>query len=214
MPGVLKLCLLDLFIKKLYNIIKTIYSARHKMSKSKKKKHSHAPQSTRLARSAPPLTLREKKKQLIRERIHSDTACARGMRAAGRTVAAIMIMRVALLIYEIAYYSAIGEKINIISCILLLPLIVLLLMAHDGNKPLIGIPAVSAVARLIYLFASVYPSIGEIRGAIVFVTVCAAVMAAQFILSVVMLYMPSVDIYCKEMQKINLELRSHIITKR
>lgn len=101
-----------------------------------------------------------------------------------------------------------------LSSILLLPLLVILFMAHDGNKPLVGICAVSAVARLIYLFASVYPSIGNRGGALVFITVYTAAMAAQFILSVVTLSMPTVDAYCKEMQKINFELRSHIITKR
>ncbi len=166
------------------------------------------------ASSAAPITVKDKKKELIRQRILSDGTKLRGMKALGIIVAAIILSRAALFIYELAYYISIGVKVNVFSNILLLPLLLILLMVKDGNRGLIGICSVSALVRLIYLFVSMYPALKSYGGAEAFVAVWAAVMAVQFILSVTALSMPSADLYSKEMQKINFEIRSLIMKSR
>ena len=190
------------------------------MAKNKKRKKFNSNNSHNKNKSfasgqrTSPITVKEKKKQLIRERIHSDPQKSRGMSALGIIAAAIIISRAALLIYEIAYFAYIGQKINVVSSLLFLPLLLILYVVHDGNRGLIGICAVSAVVRMIYLFVSVYPSLEGQGAYLVFVAVYAFIMAAQFIMSVTALSMPSTDIYSKEMQKINMELRAAIIGRR
>ncbi len=164
--------------------------------------------------AAAPVTVRDKKKELIKKRIFTDDVRSRGMKALGIIVSAIMLSRAALFIYELAYYLTAGESVNIISNILLLPLLLILYMVRDGNRGLIGICSASAVVRMIYLFTSMWPALKDFSGAAVFVALYAIVMAAQFIMSVIALSMPSTDAYCKEMQKINLEMRSLIMQNR
>ncbi len=165
-------------------------------------------------RSSAPVTVRDKKKELIRKRIFTDEIKSRGMSALGIIVTAIMLSRAALFIYELAYYLSLGKSVNIISSILLIPLLLILYMVRDGNRGLVSITAISSIVRIIYLFVSMYPDLRASGGALVFVAVYAAVMAVQFILSVVALSMPSADAYSKEMQKINMEMRTIIMQNR
>ncbi|MBR2466078.1 MAG: hypothetical protein IKB38_04000 [Clostridia bacterium] len=178
------------------------------MANNKKRKNYGSNNSSGTAR---PITVKEKKKQLIKERIHSDPVKSRGMRALGIIVSAILLSRIALFIYELAYYAYLGLSVGVISNLLLLPLLLILFMAHDGNRGLLAVSAVSAVVRIIYLFSSTYPALEGLSGSGVFVAAYAVIMAAQFIMSVTALSMPSTDAYSKEMQKINYELRSSLM---
>ena len=161
-----------------------------------------------------PLTVRERKKQLIRERVHKDAAKSSGMRYLGVFVTLIMLSRVGLFIYELAYYGAIGEKVRVIANLLLLPLLLLIYMAHDGNRGLLSITAISAIVRVFNLFLSVYPAIEGKNGAVAFASVYLGVMALQFIISVIALSMPAIALYCAEMRRINFELRMNIVGRR
>ncbi len=212
-----KTCVLDLFIKKVYNISITnkeyVKQRKLKMANNKKRKNygpnNHSGGTGRSA--SHPITVKEKKKQLIKERIHSDHAKSRGMRALGIIVSAILLSRAALFIYELAYYAYLGLSVGVVSNLLLLPLLLILFMAHDGNRGLLAVTAVSAVVRIIYLFSSVYPVLEGLSGSGVFIAVFTVIMAAQFIMSVTALSMPSADAYSKEMQKINYELRAGLM---
>lgn len=184
------------------------------MANNKKRKNYNSNNSSRTGggqSGARPITVKEKKKQLIKERIHSDPHKSRGMRALGIIASSILLSRAALFVYELAYFAYLGRSVGVISNLLLLPLLLILFMVHDGNRGLLSITAVSAVIRIIYLFSSIYPAIEGLRGVGVFVAVYAALMAAQFIASVTALSMPSTDAYSKEMQKINYELRSGLM---
>ncbi len=161
-----------------------------------------------------PITVREKKRQMIRERVLPDEEKRRGMRSLGLIVTVLLLLRAALFVYELVFYISNGVKVGVVSNLLLLPLILILFMVKDGNRGLIGICAVSAVVRMIVLFVSVYPSLEAIGGAVVFTAVYAVIMAVQFILSVVALSMPSTDAFAKEMQMINMEIRTLIMQNR
>ncbi len=158
------------------------------------------------------VTVKDKKRQLIRERIHPDDKKYAGMRALHIITLIILLSRLALFIYEMVFYSVNDLKIEVLSNILLLPLLIILFMVKDGNRGLIGICSVSAIVRMIYLFVSVYPDTEAAAGAAAFVAVYAVIMAVQFTASVLALSMPSADAYSKEMQKINMELRVLIMS--
>lgn len=183
------------------------------MAKNKKRRNFNTSTRQNSESRSAPVTLRDKKKELIKKRIHSDEKKSNGMRAAGIILAALMLTRVALFVYELIFSALAGLSINVISNLLLLPLLILVYMVHDGNRGLIGVCAASAIVRIIYLFTSVYPTLEGVSGGTAFLCVYLAVMALQFIMSTVVLSMPSIALYCEEMRKINYELRSHIVTK-
>lgn len=166
------------------------------------------------SRQTASVTVRERKKQLIRERIHKNEEKSRGMRSMGIIAATIMLSRAALFVYELAYFTATDAKINAVSNLLLLPLLLIVYMAHDGNRGLLGVTAISAATRVLFLFVSMYPEIEGKIGAPVFIGVYLTVMAAQFIMSVAAISMPKIGAYCEEMRKINTELRMNLMNGR
>lgn len=182
---------------------------------NKNRKYNPNNRNGRQTQSAPrSITVKDKKRELVRERVHSDPVKSKGMRALFLAVCAILLSRAALFVYELVYYSYSDIGIGVVSNLLLLPLLIILYMANDGNRGLLSVTAISAVVRIIYLFSSVYPEVEKFGGSTAFVAVYAAVMALQFIMSVLALSMPSTDAYSKEMQKINFELRNYILNSR
>ncbi len=187
------------------------------MAKNKKHKrynsnNSHRPQNQQALRRT--VTVRERKKELVRERIHKDVQKSRGMRAVGIILIAIMLSRLALFVFELVFFGIAGKEVSVVSNLLIIPLLLIVYMVHDGNRGLMSVTAISAVVRVIYLFAAVYPSLDGVCGGTAFVTAYLTVMALQFILSVVGLSMSNIKAYCDTMREVNLELRSNIINSR
>ena len=102
---------------------------------NKSRKYNSSNRSGRQNQStARPITVRDKKRELIRQRIHSDPVKSRGMRALFVVVCALLLARAALFVYELIYYSYFGIEISVVSNLLLLPLLIILYMVTYINN--------------------------------------------------------------------------------
>ena len=147
-----------------------------------------------------------KKRELIKEQVDSDPIAAKGMRISKISLMLLLLLRLILFVFEIIYFNASGLEIDVISNLLLIPMLLILYMIYDGNKGLAGVLAISAIVRAVYLFASVYPTLPEDTGAGIFVGLYLFVMAFQFVSIILMTaYSPCLQ-YFNKMQSINMEI--------
>ncbi len=136
------------------------------------------------------------------------------MKATLLIVVAIIIARLAFLLYELIYFSSADVKISVISELLILPLMLVLYMVYDGNKGLAAVLVISAVVRIIYHFASVYPSLpADTAGATVYTVIFIAVMAMQFILSLFLMNSKLCGRFFAVRLKVNMQIRSEMMKK-
>lgn len=150
--------------------------------------------------------VKHKKRDMIKERIDTDPMLARGMRVSKVALLLLLLLRVILFIVETVYFGASNLKVDVVSNLLLIPMLFILYMIYDGNKGLAGVLAIFAIVRVIYLFSAVYPTLPTDSGAGIFVGLYLFVMAFQFVAIILMTaYTPCVK-YFEKMQGINMEL--------
>lgn len=146
------------------------------------------------------------KRKLIIEQIDTDPVAKRGMAVSRTTLLGLVFLRLALFIFEVIYYSIANVSLNVISTLLLLPMLLIVYMVYDGNKGISSVLMVSAVVRALWLFASVYPTLPEGGGANVYIGIYLAVMAYQFAVTLLMTaYAPAIA-YFNKMQTINMQV--------
>lgn len=146
------------------------------------------------------------KRKLIIEQIDTDPVTKRGMAVSRTTLLGLVFLRLALFIFEVIYYSIANVSLNVISTLLLLPMLMIAYMVYDGNKGIASVLMISAVVRALWLFASVYPTLPEGGGANVYIGIYLAVMAYQFAVTLLMTaYGPCIT-YFSTMQTINMQV--------
>ena len=146
------------------------------------------------------------KRKLIIEQIDTDPVTKRGMAVSRTTLLGLVFLRLALFIFEVIYYSIANISLNVISTLLLLPMLMIVYMVYDGNKGISSVLMVSAVVRALWLFASVYPTLPEGGGANVYIGIYLVVMAYQFAVTLLMTaYGPCIT-YFSTMQVINMQV--------
>ena len=146
------------------------------------------------------------KRKLIIEQIDTDPVAKRGMAVSRTTLLGLVFLRLALFIFEVIYYSIANVSLNVISTLLLLPMLMIVYMVYDGNKGISSVLMVSAVVRALWLFASVYPTLPEGGGANVYIGIYLAAMAYQFAVTLLMTaYAPAIA-YFNKMQTINMQV--------
>ena len=146
------------------------------------------------------------KRKLIIEQIDTDPVAKRGMAVSRTTLLGLVFLRLALFIFEVIYYSIANVSLNVISTLLLLPMLMIVYMVYDGNKGISSVLMVSAVVRALWLFASVYPTLPEGGGANVYIGIYLTVMAYQFAVTLLMTaYAPAIA-YFNKMQTINMQV--------
>ena len=150
--------------------------------------------------------VKEKKRELIIERIDADSVASRGMRISRFAMLALLLLRLSLFIYELVYLPSVGLEVGVVSSLLLIPMLLILYMIYDGNKGLAGVLLISAVVRAVYLFASVYPTLPKDSAAGVYVGIYLFVMAFQFLSLVLVTAYAPCTLYFEKMQKINMDL--------
>ena len=157
--------------------------------------------------------VKSRKKQLIRDNINKDKKAERARAQVVWFVVAVILLRIALLVYKLVYFPSVEVTFGITSdVLLLLGGIILLYMVTDGNRGLLWVTAISSVVWCVWCFTSVYPAIAEKPGSVAYMAVFLFVMAVQFILSVIMAAIPFYDTYFDKMQKINLTIRAELIS--
>ena len=146
------------------------------------------------------------KRKLIIEQIDTDSIAKRGMAVSRTTLLGLVFLRLALFIFEVIYYSIANVSLNVISTLLLLPMLMIVYMVYDGNKGISSVLMVSAVVRALWLFASVYPTLPEGGGANIYIGIYLVVMAYQFAVTLLMTaYAPAIA-YFNKMQTINMQV--------
>ena len=156
--------------------------------------------------------VKKKKRDMMKERIDKDAAASRGMRMSRASLLLLLLFRLILFAFETVFFAASGLPFEVVSSLLLIPMLLILYMIYDGNKGLAGILMVSAVVRVIYLFSSVYPTLPDGVGADVYLGVYLFVMAFQFAAIILMTaYAPAVA-YFDKMQAINMEVGTMLRT--
>ena len=146
------------------------------------------------------------KRKLIIEQIDTDPVAKRGMAVSRTTLLGLVFLRLALFIFEVIYYSIANVSLNVISTLLLLPMLMIVYMVYDGNKGISSVLMVSAVVRALWLFASVYPTLPEGGGANIYIGIYLVVMSYQFAVTLLMTaYAPAIA-YFNKMQTINMQV--------
>ena len=139
---------------------------------------------------------------MMAERIDTDPVAKRGMAVSRGTLLGLLILRLALFVFELVYCGIADAKVGVISNLLLLPFLMIIYMIYDGNKGLSSVLMISAIVRAVCLFSS----LPEGNGANAYIGAYLAVMAYQFAVTLLMTsYGPAVA-YFKKMQAINMEL--------
>ena len=155
--------------------------------------------------------IKKRKRELIKKNIKSVPLVAGGEKITRVLVIIMLLLRAALLLFEIIYSSVTGTETSIWSHLLFIPFVIVVFMMYDGNKAFVYIPMISAPIRLVYHFSAVLPVIlpeGGISAVTIFSLI---VLASQFFFSIVLSASTKCDVYFSTMQKINLKLRSEMI---
>ena len=159
------------------------------------------------------MDVKQRKKQLINERVFKNAAVNRGRRAVSRSVLAIFFLRLVLFILDVSLLPARGIATGVASHIFSALLLIVLYMIFDGNKGLSAVLSISAIVRAIVYFSGIHPEvIGAGLG--VYTGIFLAVMLMQFLISVLISSATVAQPYFKAMQEINLQLRKEMIGKR
>lgn len=146
------------------------------------------------------------KRKLIAERIDTDPVARHGMAVSRAALLALVFLRLALFVFELVYFNAAELKVGIVSNLLLLPMLMIVYMIYDGNRGISSVLMISAIVRAIWLFATVYPTLPEESVANVYLGAYLAVMAYQFVATMLMTVYAPATAYFEKMQGINMEL--------
>lgn len=159
------------------------------------------------------MDIKQRKKQLINERVFKCEAVNRGRRAVSRSVLAIFLLRLVLFILDVSLLPTRGITVGVASHIFSALLLLVLYMIFDGNKGLSSLLSISAIVRAIVYFSGIHPTVTE-AGLGVYTGIFLAVMLLQFLISVLISSATVAQPYFKVMQQINLQLRKEMIGKR
>jgi hypothetical protein len=160
------------------------------------------------------MTVKDRKKQLVKEMVHTSPTASSGMKLASILILLIIGLRLIHAVYEIVFFSMCDVKISIFYYLFILCEFFILYMVYDGNKGLGSVIMIAAFIRIIYYFSSVYPLLSENTGTAVFTAVYITVMLFQFVASILL----SENAKCKEyfniMQRINFKIRGEMMNKK
>ena len=157
------------------------------------------------------MNIRERKSRLIRENLQKNKNAVVGMKIAGICILAIIAARLVFLLYELIYFSSSDIKISVVFELLVLPMLLVLYMVYDGNRALSSVTLISAVVRIIYHFSSVYTTLPKTAAADAYTVIFLAVMASQFILSIILTSSKKCNEYFRIRQKVNMQIRSEML---
>ena len=158
------------------------------------------------------MTVNQRKHELKEKYITPNKTLADGRRAVLIAVLLIFFARISLFIFELAYFSAKGISVSVISNLLLLPLCLILYMVYDGNKGLTSIISLAAVVRIIVYFATMQDEVAAAGGG-GYTGIFIGIMVLQFLASVIVAVPAKCQAYFKVIQKINLAVQKEFLGK-
>ena len=159
------------------------------------------------------MTVSQKKHEMKAKYIYTNKKLESGRRTVLFSVLTIFFLRLALFIFELAYFSSKGLDVSVISNVLLLPLFLILYMIYDGNKGIASIPALSAVVRIIVYFAVTFEDVSKVGGNL-YTGIFIGIMVLQFLVSVLVSAATKCQAYFTVMQKINFQIQKEFLSGR
>ena len=160
------------------------------------------------------LTVRDRKKQLVRELVYKDVEALHGMKITAFAVKFIAISRILLAIYEIIYFAIAKVEINVVSYLLILPGLLLLYMISDGNRALATITLIAAAIRILLLLASIFTTLPKGAFGVIYLIIALAVLGAQVALSAVISANEKCNRYSIAMRKVNTRIQAEFLAGR
>ena len=156
------------------------------------------------------MTVMQRKKQLIHERVDSNPDAVKGLKITRAITLAIILTRLALTVYDIVFLLNASLPLPVLSYVAFgLGLIVCYLFI-DGNRIMGYVLLIAAVVRALYHLASVFPILPEGAASVAFTVITLAVLALQAVLAII----PNVNkkclCYAVEMQKINYAMQDEL----
>ena len=156
------------------------------------------------------MTVRDKKRELIKKYVDQDPAALAGFKITRVCVLVIFLMRLALTIYDTVYLLLSELKPAPLSYVFFVFGLLVCYMMFDGNRAMGYILFIAAMVRVLYHFVSVAPTLPEGVGATVFTVITLAVLLSQAVLSLFPTINQKGVAYSNAMQKVNLLMQDVI----
>ena len=159
------------------------------------------------------MDIKTRKKQLINDALSKNAAGVSGRKTVGICAITMILLRLALFIFELVFYSMNGLKLDVISNILLLPFIFGVYMIYDGNKGIAPLLSVAAAIRIACYFLSTYDKLGDASLINAYTAIILAVMVLQFAIALLVSYASGAQEYFKLMQSVNMQIQKEYLAK-
>ena len=156
------------------------------------------------------MTLRDRKKQLIRELVDKNAEALKGKKITSSCMAALAISRVLLSVYEIIYFSVLSLPLSFASYALVVIGLFVVYMVSDGNSGISYVLTFAGAIRILYLFASISPTLPDGAAKTVYTVISLIILISQCILSVLPAINKNCISYSHAMQKVNLRVQGEL----
>ena len=150
----------------------------------------------------------EKRARLISEYIDGNRSAARGKRLIAFSLYTLMLLKITLALFESPTFIILHSPINVLSILLVAPLMLVLYFIHRGAKGFTYVLLVSATLRLIFYFSFILPDLTDCNMTNTYSVILFSVMLAQFFISLFLLVSFDCDTYFSAVQRITIKIHS------
>ena len=156
----------------------------------------------------------ERKTELLIEYLKQNKRAVRGQKIVNLSLLTILILRVALLLFEIPVFIIQGKPVNLTVIILFVPLLIVLHVIAGGAKGFTYVTLVSSTARLIAYFALVYKNMPQDSLTDAYTFVLFGVLMFQFFISLFLLISYECDAYFTALQRITIKVHGEELLRK
>ena len=160
------------------------------------------------------MDIKARKKALIKEMLEKNPTTAVGRKLVLGAVLAVFLLRAALFVFELVFYSVNELELSVISNLLLLPLFLILYMVYDGNRGISPILAIAAVVRVAIYFSGTVETISKTPYGNAYTAVFLTVMILQFAITILISYASKCQDYFKHIQAVNFQIQKEFMGSR
>ena len=148
----------------------------------------------------------KKKAQLISKYMDENKNAARGRRLVILSLYTLLILRVALALFEIPTFIILRSPLNILSIFLLLPLALFLFLISKGAKGFTYVILIASIFRLIIYFALISDTLEQTALTDAYAIILSGVLLIQFFISLFLLVSFDCDTYFSAVQRITIKV--------
>ena len=148
----------------------------------------------------------ERKEHLLLEYVSENKKALRGRRIIFYSLWAILLLKLALALFEIPVFIILHKPVHILSILLILPLLLVLYIIHKGAKGFTYVLLISSTLRLIIYFVAVYKTLPDTALTNAYTFILFGVLLMQFFISLLLLISFDCDTYFTAVQRINIKV--------